>query len=60
MSDDLKKRGPQDRARVNVNEAWELGWWCGKFGVTPEALKAAVKKVGPMAKDVELELKGRK
>jgi hypothetical protein len=34
-------------------------YWCGKYGCTPEQLKAAVKKVGVMAKDVEKELKGK-
>ena len=31
----------------------------GKYGCTPEQLKAAVKKVGVMGKDVEKELKGK-
>lgn len=55
--DNLKKRGPQDRARVNVNESWEVDYWCDRFGVTPARLRQAVKKVGPMAKDVRRELK---
>jgi hypothetical protein len=47
---------------VNVNEDYEVRSWCAKFGCTPEQLKAVVKKVGVMAKDVEAELKltGRK
>jgi hypothetical protein len=32
--------------------------WSKKFGVTPEQLKDAVKKVGPMADDVKRELGG--
>ena len=52
MSDDLKKRGPADRNKVNVNEAWELSYWSAHFGVTQQALKAAVAKVGVMANDV--------
>jgi len=54
--DNLRKRGPQDRARVNVNERWEVDYWCEKFGVTPARLRQAVKKAGPMAKDVRREL----
>jgi diaminopimelate decarboxylase len=46
MSDDLKKRGPQDASRINVNEEWELRHWTAKFGVTADELKEAVKKVG--------------
>lgn len=52
MADDLKNRGPADRARVNINEVHELRYWTEKFGVTENALKAAVDRVGPMAADV--------
>ena len=54
--DNLHKRGPQDRARVNVNEPWEVDYWCERLGVTPAKLRQAVKKAGPMAKDVRREL----
>ena len=27
MSDDVRKRGPEDRSRINVNEPWELKYW---------------------------------
>jgi hypothetical protein len=54
--DDPRKRGPQDRARVNVNERWEVDYWCDRLGVTPAQLRQAVKKAGPMAKDVRREL----
>jgi hypothetical protein len=57
MSDDLRNRGPQDRARVNVNESWELKYWCQKFGCTEAKLKEAVKAVGVLVKDVEIHLK---
>ena len=43
--------------RVNVHEDYEVQYWCGKFGCTPDQLKVAVKKVGVIAKDVEAELK---
>jgi hypothetical protein len=54
--DDRRKRGPQDRARVNVNERWEVDYWCDRLGVTPAQLRQAVKKAGPMAKDVRRQL----
>lgn len=57
MSDDLTNRGPKDRARVNVNEAHELKYWCSKFGCTEAQLRAAVKAVGVMAVDVEKHLR---
>ena len=57
MTDNKDKRGGPDRARINVNEDYELRDWSKKFGVTHDELKAAVKKVGVMAADVEAELK---
>ena len=57
MADDPTKRGPQDAARVNVHEEHEVRYWTQKFGVSKEQLVAAVKAVGPMAKDVEAKLK---
>lgn len=59
MADDKLKIRPQDPERVNVHENYEVKYWCGKFGCTSERLKAAVTKVGVMAKDVEKELKRR-
>ncbi|QTH17073.1 DUF3606 domain-containing protein [Pseudomonas corrugata] len=56
MGDDLRNRGPQDRARVNTSETWEVNYWCNEFGVTEEQLKAAVKAVGPMVVDVRKKL----
>ena len=57
MSDDLNKKGPRDASRINVHETWELSYWCKTLGCTPENLKAAVKKVGVMVKDVQKELR---
>jgi hypothetical protein len=54
MSDDKSKTRPQDADRVNVHEDYEVQYWSGKLGCTPDQLKAAVKKVGVMA---EAELK---
>ena len=57
MPDDPTKTGAGDRERINVNQEHEVRYWCEKFGVTPEDLKCAVEDVGPMAKDVEKELR---
>ena len=56
MSDDTSKTGRQDRDRINVNEDYELRDWSRSLGVTPDELKSAVQKVGPMAKDVKAHL----
>jgi len=57
MSDDKTKTGGPDRLRINPGEDYEVRDWARKFGVSEERLRAAVRKVGPMAADVERELK---
>ena len=56
MADDLKNRGPADRARINIHEPHELRYWTEALGVTAEQLKTAVATVGVMAKDVRQHL----
>ena len=34
MADDLKNRGAQDHARVNIHEDHEVRYWTQKWGVT--------------------------
>jgi hypothetical protein len=56
MADDLSKKGPADRNKINVNEEWECKYWCKELDVTEKELKEAVKKVGPTVKDVKKQL----
>jgi len=56
MPDDKTKIGRVDRARINIEEEYELRDWSAKLGVTRWEVKAAVRKVGPMAQDVAREL----
>jgi hypothetical protein len=56
MSDDKQKTGSADRDRINIHEDYELRDWSQSLGVTPEELKKAVEKVGPMVEDVKKEL----
>jgi HAMP domain-containing protein len=58
MSDDLQNRGPADRSRINVNEAWELRYWSQTLGHTADEIRLAVKAVGPMVENVRRHLKG--
>jgi uncharacterized protein DUF3606 len=60
MSDDLSKRGGQDRKRIDVSQDWEVRDWAQRFGVSQEDVKSAVKAVGDKAADVERYLKGKK
>ena len=54
--DNTDKTRPQDAKRINVNEDYELRYWSEKYGVSADELRAAVRKVGVMAADVEREL----
>lgn len=51
--DNTSRRGPADRLRVNIRQPHEVAYWCQRFGCTARMLRAAVKAVGVMAKDVE-------
>ena len=53
MADDLNKRGPQDRSRINTAEQWELTYWSERLGVSPDQIKEAVKEVGTNVDAVE-------
>ena len=57
MSDDPKKKGAQERSRISTSEDYEVRYWSKKLGVSPDELKAAVKKVGNSAAAVEKELR---
>ena len=52
MADDTSKRGPADRTRINVNEAWELSYWTKELDCTADQLRTAVNAVGVMVADV--------
>ena len=56
MSDDKSKTGGPDRARINVNEDYELQYWTKALGVSAEQLRAAVKAVGPTTEAVRRHL----
>ena len=56
MADDKTKGGRADGLRINVHEDYELRDWSKRLNVSPERLKQAVEKVGPMAADVRREL----
>lgn len=56
MSDDLKDRGPQDRARINLEEEHGVRYWTHALGVSKEQLAVAVKAVGSSADRVRAHL----
>lgn len=56
MSDDLTKKGGQDRSRINMNEEYEVKYWSHHLGVSREDLEKAIAKVGNSAAAVRKEL----
>ena len=57
MVDDKTKRAPQDTKLISLTEDYEIDCWTEKFGVAPEALATAVRRVGHSAQKVEEYLK---
>ena len=55
MADDPTKHA-SDAQRIDVSQDYECRYWSQKFGVSPDALKRATEKVGPMVDDVAREL----
>ncbi|WP_082656300.1 DUF3606 domain-containing protein [Bradyrhizobium valentinum] len=54
--DDLKKRGPQNRGKINMQEDYEVKYRTNEFGVSWEKLQKAVDNVGNSAAAVGKEL----
>lgn len=57
-ADDLTKKGPQDAARINLSEDFEVRYGSHKFGVSEYELRRAVGTVGDSVAAVERELAG--
>ena len=60
MADDKSNSGGQDRARINVNQDYELRDWAKSLNTTPERIKEAVQAVGDRAEKVREYLKSGK
>jgi hypothetical protein len=50
-------RAPRDRSVILLAHEWECRWWSDKLGVSTDALKAAIRQVGPMKADIERHLR---
>jgi hypothetical protein len=53
---DLKKKGSQDRSKINMHEAREVKCWTHQLHVSKEELQKAVDKVGHGAAAVRKQL----
>jgi predicted RNA-binding protein YlqC (UPF0109 family) len=47
--DDLKKKGADDRTKINMNEAWEVDFWTHELAVSKDELQKVIDKVGNSA-----------
>jgi hypothetical protein len=47
-------RDPRSSPVIFASERWQQRWWCEKLDVTAEALRSAMREVGPMATDIQL------
>jgi hypothetical protein len=53
---DPHKHAPADLTHIDIDHDDAVRYWCREFRVTPDALRSAVDKVGPMTDDVRAEL----
>lgn len=53
MPDNLSRIRPEDSAKINVHQDWEVTYWTQQLGVSKAVLLSAVRAVGPMVKDVK-------
>ena len=54
--DDLKKKGSQDRSKINMHEPHEVKYWTKELGVDKDQLQKLVDKVGNSAAAARKEL----
>lgn len=59
MSDDLSKKGQQDRSSINMNEEHEVVYWTQKFNVSREELQKAVDQAGRSSEAVAKVLRSK-
>lgn len=46
MPDNKTKKKPQDASRINLNQPYEVDYWCKHFGCSEVRLRKAVDEVG--------------
>jgi len=44
MAADLTKRGPADRSQINVQQDYEVEYWCRELSATPHELRLLVQQ----------------
>ena len=54
-----KKRDYGDKARIDINQSYQVAYWKERFGVSEEELSEAVRAAGAWASKVEAYLKSK-
>jgi hypothetical protein len=54
---DKEARTPADTSEVNLDEEWEVRYWCERFETDEETLRLCVTEVGPRTVDIEQRLR---
>jgi len=57
MADDRTNRGPQDRARINLSEDYEVRFWTSELGVSKDELTRLVDQHGNSAEKIRQALR---
>ena len=57
--DDSSMRGRHDRSRINTEQDYEVRYWTRELGVSEDALREAVSRVGSSADRVREHLQQR-
>jgi hypothetical protein len=42
-----------DEWKINMNDAWQVLWWCRYLGLTKSQLELAINAVGPVIMDLK-------
>lgn len=54
---DRELRAPEDTSTVTLTEEWEVRYWCQRFSVGEDELRACLVEVGPRTEDIERRLR---
>jgi hypothetical protein len=56
MADDRTKPGEPDRSRINLNEDYEVRYWCKELRVSPDELQHMVAEHGNSVEKIRAAL----
>ncbi len=59
MSDNLKRRRPEDSNRVNLAQPYEVSYWTQTLGLTENELRRIVEDVGTNVEAVKTRIRLR-